>query len=133
MRVTGTFKATNFQPVAEDFTGGIRAALPVGVMRMEKLYSGEVSGRSATIFSSAFDPSKGVGFYTALESFEGTIGGRSGTFIFMHSASTSGRDRSDESFHIVAHSGTGDFEGIAGAGGMEIDDASHRIWFDLAD
>lgn len=49
----------------------------------------------------------------------------------MHSATTSGSDRTAEFFTIVPSSGTGELAGIVGAGGMAIDaDGTHRIWFD---
>jgi|SRR3954454_15570675 hypothetical protein len=52
---------------------------------------GEISGRSTTIFTSAFDEAAG-GTYVALESFEGSLRGAAGTFNFVHSASTSRPD-----------------------------------------
>jgi hypothetical protein len=67
----------------------------------------------------------------ALESFEGSLDGRTGTFNFVHSASTGGSDRTNEFFLIVPASGTGDLAGITGSGGLSIDaDGTHRIWFD---
>ena len=105
--------------------------LPVGVSTMEKRYEGEVVGRSATLFTAAFDQSSGVGTYVAMESFEGTVDGRTGAFNFAHSATTGGTDRGDEFFTIVPGSGTGALAGIHGNGGMVIDaDGTHRIWFD---
>lgn len=98
---------------------------------MEKLFDGEVVGRSATLFTSAFDQATGVGTYLAMESFEGSLAGRSGAFNFAHSATTAGTDRTAEFFTIVPSSGTGDLAGISGAGGLTVDpDGTHRIWFD---
>lgn len=81
---------------------------------MVKTYAGDVTGRSITQFSSAFDQAAGIGSYVALESFEGSIGGRTGTLNFVHAASTSGEDRSDEYGLIVAGSGTGELAGATG-------------------
>jgi hypothetical protein len=98
---------------------------------MEKHYEGDISGRSATLFTSAFDQAAGAGTYLAMESFEGTLAGRSGTFNFVHSASTTGSDRTDEFFTIVANSGTAELAGITGTGGVTVDgDGTHRVWFD---
>jgi hypothetical protein len=98
---------------------------------MEKQYEGSIDGRSATIFTAAFDQASGAGTYLAMESFEGSVDGRRGTFNFVHAASTSGTDRVDELFRIVASSGTGELAGITGSGGMTIDaDNVHRVWFD---
>ncbi|MFB7266529.1 DUF3224 domain-containing protein [Streptomyces nojiriensis] len=69
--------------------------------------------------------------YVAMKSFEGSLNGRDGSFNFVHSATTSGSDRTAEFFTIVPSSGTGAMAGIAGAGGMAVDaDGTHRIWFD---
>ena len=98
---------------------------------MEKHYDGEILGRSATLFTAAFDQATGVGTYVAMESFEGSLDGHSGAFNFAHSATTSGSDRSADFFTIVPGSGTGALAGITGTGGLAIDaDGTHRIWFD---
>ncbi|MGA4931102.1 DUF3224 domain-containing protein [Streptomyces incarnatus] len=58
---------------------------------------GGVVGRSATLFTAAFDRTTGVGTYVAMESFEGSLSGRAGSFNFVHSAATtSGSDRTAE-------------------------------------
>lgn len=133
MRIEGEFTVASFTPAElsvrpPDITTGVA----VGVAVMEKRFTGALDGRSATLFTSAFDAGTGVGSYVAMESFEGTLDGRRGTFNFLHSATTHGSDRSDESFVIVPSSGTGELAGIKGCGGMTIDpDGTHRIWFDL--
>lgn len=109
----------------------VTTAVPVGVATMEKTYEGAVTGRSATLFTAAFDQTTGVGTYVAMESFEGAVDGHEGAFNFAHSATTSGSDRTAEFFVIVPGSGNGALAGITGAGGMAVDaDGTHRIWFD---
>lgn len=131
MHASATFTVPSFTPTSVTPDPPIETALAVGVSRMEKRYQGELAGRSATLFTAAFDQAAGVGSYVAMESFEGTVNGRYGTFNFVHSASTRGTDRSNEFFVIVASSGTGDLAGIHGTGGMAIDaNGTHRIWLD---
>lgn len=131
MRAAGTFSVKAFVPTELGPDPAVPTGLPVGVARMEKHYEGEVVGRSATLFTAAFDQATGVGTYVAMESFEGSLHGRGGAFNFAHSATTSGSDRTAEFFTIVPSSGTGELAGIRGAGGMAIDaDGTHRIWFD---
>lgn len=66
-----------------------------------------------------------------MESFEGSLDGRSGAFNFVHSAATRGAGRDNEFFTIVPSSGTEALAGISGTGGMEVEsDGTHRIWFD---
>lgn len=132
MRAEGTFTVASFLPArVEPAPGEIEVGIPVGTAVMEKVYDGEVSGRSATIFTSAFDMGTGVGTYVAMETFEGRLGDRTGGFAFVHSATTTGSDRRDEMFVIVPSSGVGDLAGISGGGGMDVEpDDTHRIWFD---
>jgi hypothetical protein len=131
VRATGTFSVKAFIPAELKPEPAIATGLPVGVATMEKHYQGEVEGRSATVFTAAFDQGTGVGTYVAMESFEGTVNGRDGAFNFAHSATTSGSDRAAEFFVIVPASGTGDLTGITGGGGLAIDaDGTHRIWLD---
>ncbi|GHA08551.1 hypothetical protein GCM10010329_34160 [Streptomyces spiroverticillatus] len=130
MRASGTFKVTDFTPTPLP-SPAIETALPVNVSTMEKQYEGEITGRSATLFTAAFDQSGGAGTYVAMESFEGTLHGQAGTFNFVHSATTRGEGREDEFFAVVRGSGTAALTGITGAGGMAVDaDGTHRIWFD---
>ncbi|MFJ6084902.1 DUF3224 domain-containing protein [Streptomyces sp. NPDC092369] len=131
MRATGTFTVKAFTPTELKPEPDITTGLPVGVATLEKDYEGDITGRSATLFTAAFDQGTGVGTYVAMESFEGTVHGRDGTFNFVHSATTSGTDRTAEFFMIVPSSGTGELTGITGGGGMAVDaDGTHRIWFD---
>jgi len=135
MRVEGEFSVASFTPAELSVAAApIGTGVAVGVAVMDKRYSGDVEGRSATLFTSAFDQASGVGSYVAMESFEGSLGGRRGSFNFLHTASTHGSDRSDEFCRIVPGSGTGELAGVSGAGGLTIDaDGTHRIWFDLDD
>jgi hypothetical protein len=131
MRVAGTFTVKGFNPTEVVPSPPIATGLPVLVATMEKEITGEIVGRSATLFTAAFDATTGVGTYVAMESFEGLLQGREGAFNFAHSATTSGQDRSNEYFLIVPSSGTGGLAGITGTGGLSIDeDGTHRLWFD---
>ncbi len=131
MRANGTFSVKAFNPTSLAPEPAIETALPVGVVLMEKHFDGAIAGRSATVFTAAFNQATGVGTYVAMESFEGTVDGREGAFNFVHSASTGGSDRSAEYFAIVPSSGTGQLPGISGTGGLAIDpDGTHRIWLD---
>ncbi|WP_433301712.1 DUF3224 domain-containing protein [Actinoplanes sp. CA-030573] len=130
MRASGTFDVAGFTPAPVP-AGEIKTGLPVGVATMRKTFAGEVAGRSETLFTAAFDPASGTGTYVAMESFEGSVGGRPGAFNFVHSATTTGQDRQAEFLTIVPASGTGELTGIRGTGGLAVDeDGTHRVWFD---
>ncbi|MFE0418112.1 DUF3224 domain-containing protein [Streptomyces tendae] len=131
MNATGTFTVKAFTPTDVTPDHAVATGLPVGVATMEKLFEGAVAGRSATVFTAAYDQESGVGTYLAMESFEGTLDGREGTFNFVHSATTTGSDHTAEFFTVVPASGTGALTGITGSGGLGVDaDGTHRIWFE---
>lgn len=130
MRATGTFDVVDFTPAPVP-ASEIKTGLPVGFATMRKTFTGEIDGRSETLFTAAFDPASGTGTYLAMESFEGSIAGAAGTFNFVHSATTTGQNRQAEFLTIVPTSGTGKLAGIRGTGGLAVDeDGTHRIWFD---
>ncbi|MFB7109831.1 DUF3224 domain-containing protein [Streptomyces sp. NPDC056291] len=131
MRATGTFTVKSFTPTGLKSDPDVSTGLPVGVATLEKHFEGEITGRAATLFTAAYDQESGVGTYVAMESFEGTLHERRGAFNFVHSATTTGTDRTAEFFTVVPASGTGELAGITGTGGLRIDaDGTHRIWFD---
>ncbi|MFD6159645.1 DUF3224 domain-containing protein [Nocardia sp. NPDC060256] len=131
MKAIGTFSVLSFIPTQVVPDPPIDTALPVGVAHLVKEFDGEVTGRSSTLFTAAFDQATGTGTYVAMESFEGALNGDAGSFNFAHSATTSGTDRTAEYFVIVPASGTGALAGITGTGGLSVDEAgSHHIWFD---
>ena len=131
MRANGTFSVKAFNPASLTPEPAITTGLRVGVATMEKHFEGDIAGRSATLFTAAFDQATGVGTYVAMESFEGTVDGRRGAFNFVHSATTTGQDRSSSYFAIVPSSGTGALAGISGTGDLAVDaDGTHRVWLD---
>lgn len=131
MRTSGTFSVASFEPTDLTVEPAITTALPIGVARMEKVYDGDVRGRSATLFTAAFDQASGRGTYVGMEAFEGSVDGRAGTFAYVHSATTSGADRTHEFFLVVPGSGTGELAGIRGGGSMAVEaDGIHRVTLD---
>ncbi|MBS2961569.1 DUF3224 domain-containing protein [Actinocrinis puniceicyclus] len=131
MRATATFEVVSFNPTAVVPEPAVKTGVEVGIATMEKRFRGEVEGRSATLFTAAYDQKAGVGTYVAMESFEGSVGGHAGTFNFAHSATTLGSDRDGEYFVIVPSSGTGELTGISGTGGLSVDtDGTHRFWLE---
>jgi Protein of unknown function (DUF3224) len=133
MRAEATFTVESFLPSElQPPPAPVATAAPVGVAVMRKTYAGDVEGFSSTVFTAAYDQDTGTGTYVALESFEGSVGGVAGTFCFVHGASTSGSDRTDEHFAVVPGSATGGLAGVAGSGGLHVDeDGTHRLWLDV--
>lgn len=131
MHTTATFTVDSFEPTdlaPPDVTTGT----PVGVARMVKQFRGGLEGRADTLFTSAFDQARGIGSYVAMESFAGTLDGRSGTLNIAHTATTDGGpDRLHEVVVIVPASGTGELAGLTGTGRMWIEaDGTHHLDLD---
>ena len=134
MRAEGTFTVKSFVPTDLTPEPAVATGLPVGVAHIAKEFAGEVTGRSSTLFTAAYDQAANVGTYVAMESFEGEVLGRAGAFNFAHASTTTGTGIGSGSdfFTIVPSSGTGDLAGITGTGGLSVDaDGVHRIWFEF--
>ncbi|MBP1159450.1 hypothetical protein ABIC28_005225 [Rhodococcus sp. PvR044] len=130
MQADSTFSVTSFEPT--EYTSPIQTGLDVGYTYMTKTFTGDIEGTSRTQFTSAFSQETGVGTYLAMESFEGSIGDRRGTFNFAHMATTDGADRSHHQLVVVPTSGTGDLAGITGTGELLVDaDGTHRLRLDV--
>ncbi|MFD0664201.1 DUF3224 domain-containing protein [Thermocatellispora tengchongensis] len=59
--------------------------------------------------------------YSGFERFDGTLGGRRGTFVLGHVATALGGERSLD-WTVLPDSGTGELAGIQGRGTIEVDD-----------
>ncbi|GAA1534999.1 DUF3224 domain-containing protein [Nocardioides humi] len=132
MRAAATFTVSDWTPVELPAVVGDLAvpvtAAPTGLAAMVKTFAGDLAGRSVTWFVGGLNEATGAGSYAAVESFEGTLGERTGTFGFVHAASTRGTDRYDEHFVIVPDSGTGELVGITGSGSLVVDaDGTHHV------
>lgn len=127
-RAESTFVVSEFTPT--DWKPAVATGLPTGTVVMRKDFSGAIDGWSQTMFCYSFDEQRG-GTYVAIESFTGTIDGRTGTCNIAHSATTAGTSRTDEYLLIVPGSGTGDLHGISGTGAIVIDaDGTHHLNLD---
>lgn len=132
MRAIASFTVASFVPAEiTPAPQDVRTGRPVSLAIITKAFDGQITGSSVTLFTAAFDQALGAGTYVAMESFEGTVNGLTGTLNFAHSATTNGSDRLAEFFTIVPGSGTGELEGMTGAGGLRVTaEGAHEIWFD---
>jgi hypothetical protein len=129
MRAHGTFEVASFEPTR--YESPVTTGVAVGFAYTDKVFHGGIAGRSRTQFTSAFDAATQTGTYVAMESFEGSIDGRAGSFNFAHMASTDGSSRFHFQLVVVPSSGTGELTGISGTGDVVIDDdGTHRITLD---
>jgi hypothetical protein len=111
----GTFEVTITPRESDD---------PIGQLRIDKIWSGDLAGRGHGLMLSAGDPARGRAGYVALELVEGTLHGRSGSFALQQLGVM--RDGGQElRYEVVPGSGTGRLVGIDGALALTVDDHGH--------
>lgn len=111
----GTFEVTLTAQASDD---------GIGRRVIDKTWSGDLVGSGHGLILSAGDPTRGEAGYVALETVEGRLHGRAGSFAFhqlgvMHD----GEQRLD--YLVVPGSGTGELGGITGTLELTIDDRGH--------
>lgn len=122
---TGTFeiKRTS-QPLADP-----SADKSLGRMSFDKQFHGDLEGTSKGEGLTAGNLQTGSAGYVAIEFVTGTVGGRSGTFIFQHSA-TMDHGAQQLSITIVPESGTGQLAGITGKMTINVVNGKHLYDFE---
>jgi uncharacterized protein DUF3224 len=100
-------------------------------MSIDKQFHGDLEATSKGEMLSAGTSVKGSAGYVAIERVTGTLNGRSGTFVFQHSA-TMNRGVPSLAVNVVPDSGTGDLEGISGSFNIEIAGGKHTYDFEYA-
>jgi hypothetical protein len=98
-------------------------------MSLDKQFHGELEASSKGEMLSAGTSVKGSAGYVAIERVDGTLGGRSGTFVLQHNG-TMNRGEPQLSITVVPDSGTGDLAGLAGSMGIRIEGGKHFYEFE---
>ncbi|WP_322081111.1 DUF3224 domain-containing protein [Burkholderia sp. BCC1972] len=101
----------------------------LGRMSLDKQFHGDleaVSHGEMLAFRSSVQGSAG---YVAMETVQGVLGGRQGSFVLQHS-STMTRGEPKQSITVVPDSGTGELLGLSGSMIIHIDDGLHSYGFD---
>jgi len=110
---------------------GVAANTGLGRMSLDKQYHGDleaVSHGEMLAFRSTVQGSAG---YVAMETVQGTLGGRQGSFVLQHS-STMTRGQPTQSITVVPDSGTGELLELSGSMIIDIDNGRHAYRFDYA-
>jgi hypothetical protein len=84
---------------------------------MNGSYEGDVAGESSTEFLMAYS-SDDLATYVGIERVEGTLGGRSGTFVMQVVGTFAGGVARHDST-VIPGAGTGDLAGLSGRGTFE--------------
>ena len=125
MHVAGTFDV-KVQPQQPDHPAARASGL--GRLSLDKRFHGPLDGISQGEMLASGD-GRESGAYVALEKVTGTLDGRSGSFVLMHSAVMVRGTPQDWSVKVVHDSGTGELAGLAGT--MTIRIESGRHYYDL--
>lgn len=113
------------EPKYETAEGGV----VLGRVSFKKQFHGALDASSIVQMLSAGSSVKGSAGYVAMERVEGSLAGRTGTFVLQHSA-TMNRGQPSLSVTVVPDTGTGDLVGLAGAMTIDIVDGKHFYKFE---
>ena len=101
----------------------------LGRLSIDKQFRGDLEATSKGEMLSAATEVKGSAGYVAIERVNGTLHGRSGTFVLQHSG-TMTRGAPELSLTVVPDSGTGQLVGLAGKMTIKIEEGKHFYEFD---
>lgn len=127
--VTGTFDvSTRPEPPFSSEDGVL-----LGRMEFDKVFQGALEATSVVYMTYARTPIESSAGYVAVERIVGTLDGRTGSFVVLH---TGLMDEGELSLDvpIVAKSGTGELANITGYMTIEESDGEHRytVEYELA-
>lgn len=118
-RASGTFDVDLTPVAAPDGSPGF-----FGRMRIDKQFSGDLSGASEGLMLAVRTVIDGSAGYVAMEKVTGSLAGRTGTFVLQHDGLMA-RGAPDLQIRVVPDSGTGDLTGLTGSMSIEIEDGRH--------
>ena len=124
-RATGNFEVKLHPQPLSDPT----ADASLGRLSIEKQFSGDLNAISKGEMLSAGTATKGSAGYVAIERVNGTLHGRTGTFVLQHSG-TMNRGEPQLSVTVVPDSGTAQLTGLTGRMAIIIDGGKHSYDFD---
>lgn len=98
-----------------------------GRLDFTKTWTGEIEGTSRGVMLTGGDPNTGSAGYVALERFDGTVDGLSGSFVLQQiGAMIDGLQ--DLRYAVAPGSGTGDLAGMTGVVHLAIsDEGTHEV------
>jgi Protein of unknown function (DUF3224) len=126
-RATGRFDVTKTDDPPFDDAPGATLSRAV----VTKQFQGDLMGTSVTHMTAAVSEQSGSAAYVAVERVEGTLHGRTGSFVLQHNAVS---DRGERSLNIVVvpDSATGELTGLRGTFDIRIVDGKHEFVFDYS-
>ena len=101
----------------------------VGRLTIDKQFHGALEATSRGQMLAAQGRVEGSAGYVAMEQVSGTLEGRKGTFVLMHTGVMT-RGKPGLTIIVVPDSGTGELAGLAGTMSIEISEGKHFYHFD---
>ena len=123
--ITGSFNVT-LTPQAP--APGLEAA-QLGRQTLDKQFHGELAAHSVGEMLAAISPVQGSAGYVAIERVDGTLQGKTGSFVLMHTG-TMNRGERQLTVQVVPDSGTGELTGLVGQMDIQISHGQHFYSFD---
>ena len=120
-RASGPFDVT----LTPQSTNQGREGTPLSRLALDKRFHGELQATSVGEMLSAGTPVKGSAGYVALERVTGTLAGRDGSFVLLHTGLMN-RGAPQLSIVVVPDSATGALEGLTGSMSIDIENGAHR-------
>jgi hypothetical protein len=125
MHASGTFEVKLVPQGEPDSAEGIA----LGRLTIDKTFAGDLAGTSKGQMLSSGTETAGSAAYVAIERVTGTLGGKIGSFVLMHSG-TMTKDEQKLSVIVAPKSGTGELATLAGTFQIIIKDKKHFYEFD---
>jgi hypothetical protein len=124
-RATASFDITTWDEQPYDEGDGIKLSRT----RVVKAFRGEIEGESTAELLMAVAGEDSAA-YVGVERVTGRVNGREGSFVYLHTATAAGGDRS-ASWPVVAGMGTGELAGIRGQVRIDnLPDGGHVLTLD---
>ena len=101
----------------------------VGHSRFEKRFHGPLEASSVVHMLAVMSPVPGSGAYVAIERIQGTLDGRSGSFLAQHNG-VMDRGKPSLDLTVVPDTGTDALTGLRGRMAIDIVDGKHFYTFD---
>lgn len=120
----GSFELT-LQPLTFE---GLEGQAQFGRLLIDKQISGDLVATTSGQMLSARTDTNGSAGYVAIERVSGTLDGREGSFVLLHTGLLN-RGASSLSVVVVPDSGTGELTGIEGRFEIIIENGKHRYEF----
>ena len=128
MKATGTFEV-KLNPI-DSYAKG-KHGVNLGRMSIDKTFKGELEAQSQGEMLSAMTSTQGSAGYVAIEQVEGTLAGKSGSFVLQHFG-TMDKGSDHLILEVIADSGAGELAGLTGRMKINVKNGEHFYDFEYA-